>query len=359
MNLNPQLGCMSRYIQKMKTAIIAFACPAVIFAHQAFAQMGATWINHSPVGIVSSLQDAVWTGSQFVAVGTDGTLLSSPDGATWADNGLDAGSGVDFYSICQKGSLLVALSSSSTCYTSTDGITWAEQVAIGDPAVDTFAAVAASSSIIIAVGSRYDSDNDLYTEVIYSSSDGATWTQRSALANVGGLIRAIYTGTQFVACGFDGALLTSSNGTSWTKRTTGTTDRIDDIAWSGSKLVATTSVYDFDFGDYLMANHVIVSATGASWATQALPYLNRYADQPLAGRIVWVGDAFLLDAYLNYYDSEISLKSNDGTTWTESGSPPLGINRMIWSTVEGVSRIMLQSSQIYKPAHSNYWNHAT
>ena len=47
-----------------------------------------------------------------------------------------------------------------------------------------------------------------------------------------------WTGTQFIAVGTGGTILTSPDGASWTARTSGKTTNLHGIVWSGSKFVA-------------------------------------------------------------------------------------------------------------------------
>lgn len=41
------------------------------------------WTQRNPLPTDAHLHSVVWTGSQLVAVGWNGTILTSPDGITW------------------------------------------------------------------------------------------------------------------------------------------------------------------------------------------------------------------------------------------------------------------------------------
>ena len=43
-----------------------------------------TWLDRTPAGMYL-LNDVIWNGAQFVAVGNAGAILTSPDGIAWTD----------------------------------------------------------------------------------------------------------------------------------------------------------------------------------------------------------------------------------------------------------------------------------
>lgn len=68
-----------------------------------------------------------------------------------------------------------------------------------------------------------------YDGIILTSSDGISWTGRTSgtSASLSGIT---WSGTQFAAVGEDGIILTSSDGITWTARTSGTTNQFSGIA---------------------------------------------------------------------------------------------------------------------------------
>jgi photosystem II stability/assembly factor-like uncharacterized protein len=81
---------------------------------------GRSWTEHSAaVALRGSLEDVVWTGTRFVAVGsgTPAILLSSSDGRSWASHGV-AGQNVTLRSVAFNGSRLVAVGSLGSVFTS-------------------------------------------------------------------------------------------------------------------------------------------------------------------------------------------------------------------------------------------------
>src|SRR4029453_13472756 len=78
-------------------------------------------------GSTSALTDVVWTGSQFLAVGQDGAVTTSPDGATWTPR--PAPTSDSFTAVGASPSLAVATTfpysgSQSALLTTPAGITW-------------------------------------------------------------------------------------------------------------------------------------------------------------------------------------------------------------------------------------------
>ena len=84
------------------------------------------WRNSLPQG--NNLNDIAWDGSQFIAVGGYGTILSSTDGQTW-NIIQNSGTTMSLTGIIWDGdsSRFVAVGSSGTILTSPDGISWTSQ----------------------------------------------------------------------------------------------------------------------------------------------------------------------------------------------------------------------------------------
>jgi photosystem II stability/assembly factor-like uncharacterized protein len=81
---------------------------------------GLSWTEHSTaVGLRGSLEQVVWTGTRFVAVGsgTPAILLSSSDGVSWASHGA-AGENYTLRSVAFNGTRLVAVGSLGSVFTS-------------------------------------------------------------------------------------------------------------------------------------------------------------------------------------------------------------------------------------------------
>jgi hypothetical protein len=84
---------------------------------------GTTWTKRTS-GIPEYLFSVTYGDNQFVAVGMDGAILSSPDGLTWADRTSDT---TEFlYSVTYGDNQFVAVGSNGTALTSPDAKTWSK-----------------------------------------------------------------------------------------------------------------------------------------------------------------------------------------------------------------------------------------
>ena len=187
---------------------------------------GVTWTERS-TGQSNYLNSAVWTGSQWVAVGSGGAIVTSPDGVTWT---VRASAGSYLASVTWTGQQLATVSDNTTLSTSYDGVTWTGVSAIApgyNVACLTWMKPTTGSGQLVAVGNY---------GTILTPSGSPTWTrQNSGTAH---LQFVIWTGTQLVAVGQSGTILTSPDGITWTSRNSGVpTDNLNSVVWTGSQLV--------------------------------------------------------------------------------------------------------------------------
>src|SRR5688500_19058323 len=90
-----------------------------------------------------------------------------------------------------------------------------------------------------------------------SSYAQEVWTCRNPLPTSNHLLGVVNTGTQFVAVGQAGVILTSPNGVDWTTRKSGTTIPLYSVTWTGTQLVS--GGYGGDF---------FTSPDGITWTTR-------------------------------------------------------------------------------------------
>src|SRR5262245_20069103 len=126
------------------------------------------WTRRSPLPTSWDLHGVVWTGDQYVSVGDNAALLTSPDAVAWTQRW--HGGNTHFRSVVKTDSLIVAVGVNGYAYTSKDGVSWATHGGTG-----------------------------------ISDPQGLVWT-----------------GTQLVEVGGGGKISTSPDGKTWTPRTSGT-----------------------------------------------------------------------------------------------------------------------------------------
>ena len=248
---------------------------------------GIEWTSRSPG--TSGWDDIVWTGSQFVAVNTQGSSVGlSDDGITWqmlpgpntstiaAYQGhlsvhdgpniyhsidgirwdtLDVrynGEPVNFWDnenfSISTGFLAYGFANSNNLVlTGTDGISWS--IALRDFSVP--GGVAEGPAGVVRVPpSQYGGGDLVYGDnqfvyvlradsagMIFTSPAGSTWTLRDSipptpLASTRGLWSVAFSGDLYVAVGAWGTISTSPDGITWTLRNSGTTRWLRSVSWS-------------------------------------------------------------------------------------------------------------------------------
>jgi hypothetical protein len=249
------------------------------------------------------LYDVVWSGKAFVAVGALGTILTSPDGATWSTA---MQGGWSLHGVTWTGSQFVAvgdLMCSGTCtnaivQTSPDGLAWTKR---DSSSPDPLYAVAGSGSILVAVGGTSGTGGGIATGRIVTSPDGVTWTPRAS-GTISLLSGVAWSGSRFVAVGgvtgVVATIVTSPDGVAWSPAASGSSERLASIAWCGTRFVAV--------GD---AGTILTSPDGVTWTARVSG-----TSQPLTG-VTCSGTTLVAVGY------QTILSSNDGVTWTTQVLP--------------------------------------
>jgi hypothetical protein len=251
-------------------------------------------------GTSSRLNGLVWSGSQFVAVGNDGTILTSTDGANWLKR--TSGTTEILEGVVWTGAQYIAVGANGTALTSPDGTTWFKHALATN---DLYYAVAWSGSTAVAVG---------FYGAISTSPDGVTWTSRVSGVPNDILQGVASSGSQFVAVGRAGAILTSPDGITWTSQ--GNLGGLWGVTWSGTQFVAVGDNYGGNGNDV-----ILTSADGASWASRSV------SSPALPAAVVWTGHQYVAVGGPGNFATMIS--STDGVSWKNEATglqiPLLGV----------------------------------
>lgn len=134
--------------------------------------------------------------------------------------------------------------------------------------------------------------------LVASQVDTGSWIWRNPLPQGNALSDLAVAGSLRVAVGSDGAIVTSSDGITWTARVSGTTDSLYSVAWSGSVFVAVGGDKSDDHGI------ILSSPDGITWTW-------RYGGSIL-WNVSWIGSRFVA------VGAGTIVVSTDGVTWTHA-----------------------------------------
>jgi photosystem II stability/assembly factor-like uncharacterized protein len=270
-----------------------------------------TWTKRLS-GVPFALNDVVFNGTTFIAVGDGGGVLTSTDGIDWVPR--DSGTGADLTSVASMGVDVVAVGSDATVLLSNDdGASWSrkfskERVRLAGVAVSSSQIIAGGMDLMtgnvfiirsrdgggswtgveswprydhfvtdivyangIFVAGTYAYDNDP-TSVAYVmvSTDGAYWNEVAVSEAVEAVGAVWHHGNQFVASGPDSTIFVSADAYNWTELQT-PVDRVEYLssAWNGSRLVVAGGItwWYWWFGTPSFERPVGLTSTdgGATW----------------------------------------------------------------------------------------------
>ena len=171
---------------------------------------GHTWAP-SESGTTQYLRRVAFGNNIFVVVGTSGTIITSRDGHTWTP--VDSGTAEALYGLVFGNNTFVAVGDKGTTLTSTDGLTWIS----GSSPGDYFSAIAFGNGQFVATGTPYDLPTYLPWSILYSS-DGTTWSR--SLSGANGMLGTVGFGHDtYLVMGTHGTrtpvLLASPDGKTW------------------------------------------------------------------------------------------------------------------------------------------------
>src|SRR5437773_2089461 len=170
-----------------------------------------------PAGFVSDLSAVTFSGSVFIALGTDGSILTSPDGNTWTaatsvPSGGPAGPRMNSiaFGLISGAPIYVAVGDGGNIFTSTDNrVTWTP-AASNTP--NHLYNVSSPNSNFVVTGAN---------GTLLTSADASIWILQNS--NTPNALRGATYGTgsapgasaQYVVVGDSGTIVTSTNLTDW------------------------------------------------------------------------------------------------------------------------------------------------
>ena len=237
----------------------------------AWKTQSSDWTNRLS-GLSHALNDVIWDGDVFVAVGDAGTILTSVDGIDWVAK--QSGTTAGLNAVASYGPEIFAVGDETVLLSTDHGESWSEKekhfVLTDLRAVDITSSqvVVSGFSYGLAGGiiSRSEDRGDTWHfadiwsagDIIYRngryvapignyfssrarvavSSDGSMWNEIIVRDEGAGLFAIVHDGSQFIAAGSGGAVFTSLDGINWTELETSVpVVSYMGAAWSGSRLV--------------------------------------------------------------------------------------------------------------------------
>lgn len=242
------------------------------------------------------LTAAAFGGGLFVVVGSNGSILTSPAitsvAATWT--GIRAATSPNFEGVAYGNGAFVAVGQGKAVQTSPDGFTWTNQITATTNAPNLLG-VTFGDDLFVAVGAGTGTG----PATIITSPDGITWTARTS-HTAQTITSVTYGSGTFVAVG-NQVTLTSTDGITWTAATS---------------LYAFESVaYGSDPGLFVavtVSGHILTSTNGSEWTkVRSVPgalYGVTYGVANGAGTFVAVGAGGAI------------YSSTDGALWSRNKS---------------------------------------
>lgn len=193
----------------------------------------------NPVPGNTTLYRVIHDGTRFLAAGISGTVASSIDGTSWEllpTSKNDGSTMPHLFGLAWGNGKYVAVGSGGQIVTSPDGRTWTNEAPTTGVIGNLFGVCQDGNGRFVAVG------NNGY---LLTSLNGGPWTVAPCPAGgVTKLTSVVFDGTRFVAVGLGGVVMTSPNGLTWNlgptlKKADGSNADLTDICLTESgKLVA-------------------------------------------------------------------------------------------------------------------------
>ena len=174
---------------------------------------GISWTNQTPTNSFGSIMDITWTGSQLVAVGAKGLILTSPNGVDWTSR--NSATRKDLWTVSSNSDHIVAAGDNGTVLTSPDSNNWTSTQEL-DENIDLRGITWTDSSFILVGGTFGRSGLDENSSMAFASTDGTNWAPIDP--GINDIMQDVaWTGSQLLAVAINSSLLTSTDNARWTE----------------------------------------------------------------------------------------------------------------------------------------------
>lgn len=263
---------------------------------------GKLWsLNEIQLPTNEILVSVEWTGSEFIAMSSTLNLHTSPDGHRWLSHGI---SGSGHRTGCWTGTQYVT-AGGNMIRTSQDTQWW---TTIQLPLQTDLQTSAAGGGNIVIAGTK---------SALLHSTNGVEWNN-IVLPGLWNFTDCHWSGSEFILIGSYCVMFTSPNGVEWTMKNPG---RLDAVVWDGERYLA------------FSANNVLESDNGNDWKPISQAPWSRKISTGYSDRIrdvIWTGSY-----YLAVGDNGWILRSPDGVAWEqpelEGASAYMPFQSVAWS----------------------------
>ena len=298
---------------------------------------GLAW-SATTSGTTENLLRVIFANSQFIATGTAGGVYVSADGLAWTPKTSGITTALDGIAFANGTYLLVGQGSASQFRTSTDLITTVGRVSNAANLQDLRGATVDGTGTLVAVGT---------SGTIVSSTNGSTWTLRTS-GTTNQLNDVSFGSSTLVAVGLGGKILTSPDGTTWTTQTSGTTADLNGVKFANNQFVAVGS-----------AGVTLTSPTGVTWTSRTTGTAQQFLKTAFGAGVqvsvgfsgiiytsadagvTWVSrtsgvtatlsDVIFANGQFVVVGAGLALTSPDGVTWTRRLTTTDPLNSVIFA----------------------------
>ena len=283
---------------------------------------------------------AVWNSQtrKIIAVGDAVSISSDSTGASWTQTPLPTGATSLGFVMCSPTEGCLAISygvSYGSMYFAPPAGTPFAKVRDSIPFDNTLNAVTWSGTQFLAVGGTgyYESGAaNPNPALVMSSQDGTKWTKAATVPK--GVFKGVaWSGSTYAAVGVSGLIATSPNGTTWTTHPapTGKT-QLNAVIWAGNQFVAVGGNDSYSSGPATgpPGPVVLTSADGITWKQQRTQGLTPFTC------IAWNGSNFVAGTAADYFGGNGAdiLTTSDVTRWigreTSAAAQSNGIAGVVW-----------------------------
>lgn len=209
---------------------------------------GSEWILNSETDL-AFMNAIAWNGELFVAVGLDGTILTSPNIENWTKE--NSGTTRELTDIAWGNNQFVAVGSGGTVYNSQNGRIWDSR---STGTNGSFNRIIWGNKEFVAVGTLFNIQDDTDTilqdsPIVITSIDGELWESHDGFdALTSGIIYSVAWGNgKYMVLKDNGAFITS-NWLDWLQFDDVSISTLRDVTWGENRFVAVGGDSDEDTG---------------------------------------------------------------------------------------------------------------